>query len=214
VWRSGELAFSATEWNAGPAPLVIEGERIPATETMQARQYFYDETGTAVAQDDDVGTFEFHHGEGHDHWHFEQFVSYDLVAGHTADASGPVVATSGKQAWCLVPTDAIDLTVERAEWRPGDTSLRTACGDVNAQFVRQVLHAGHGDTYNQTVSGQTFDITMLPPGDYQVRIEVNPGLVFHETDTGNNVSFRNITIGGPPGGRRTVTVAPVGDVTA
>ncbi len=209
-----ELAFNATEWNAGPAPLVVEGIRIPDTETMQAHQYFYDADGTPVGQDDDVGQLQFHHGDGHDHWHFLQFVTYELVAGHTPDGSGPLVATSGKQAWCLVPTEAIDLTVERAAWRPHDTNLSTACGSEGSQTIREVLHVGHGDTYNQTVSGQTFDITSVPAGAYQVRIEVNPELVFHEADMANNVSFRNITIGGDPGEQRTVTVEPVGNVTA
>jgi hypothetical protein len=35
---------------------------------------------------------------------------------------------SGKEAFCLAPTDSIDLTVRGANWKPGSTGLATACG--------------------------------------------------------------------------------------
>ena len=174
---------------------------------MQASQHFYDD-GVAVGQDDDVGLLEFHAGGGHNHWHFQQFVVYELL-----DPSGNLVAPSTKMAWCLVPTDAIDLTVDGAVWHPGNTSLSSACGSASSQTLREVLLTGHGDTYNQFVSGQRIDITDVPNGDYRIRIAVNPADLFHETNTGNNEAFRDVTLGGTAGAR-TVVAAPVGDVTA
>ena len=60
------------------------------------------------------------------------------------------VVRSRKQAFCLAPTDPIDITVERADWSPFD-GLGTMCGSRSALWVREVLQAGWGDMYFQSV---------------------------------------------------------------
>jgi hypothetical protein len=44
-----------------------------------------------------------------------------------------------KEAFCLANTDAIDLTLPNADWRPDNTELRTSCGLNTSLAVRQVL---------------------------------------------------------------------------
>ncbi|MFC7025328.1 hypothetical protein ACFQHV_19510 [Promicromonospora thailandica] len=59
------LAFNANEWNAGPAPLVVEGYRKGAKEVMDGYQFFYrngKEVGSTRA-----GTMEYHAAPEHDH---------------------------------------------------------------------------------------------------------------------------------------------------
>src|SRR5207244_9664991 len=73
------LAFAATEWNAGPAPLVVEGFRRPGTELMDAYQYFFDAQGNIVGRAP-AGKLHFDDRRGHHHWHFLQFASYSLLA--------------------------------------------------------------------------------------------------------------------------------------
>jgi Lysyl oxidase len=194
------LSFAATPWNAGPAPLLVEGFRRPGEELMDAYQYFRDADGNTVGRAP-VGDMRFHPHPAHNHWHFLQFARFTLH-----NAADMEVVRSGKQAYCLAPTDAIDLTVERANWGQR-ADLSTSCGDRSALWVREVLQTGWGDTYFQFMPGQSFNITNLPNGWYYVRIHVNPLGSLYETDLTNNVESRLLHLGGRPGARR-VLVAP------
>ena len=193
------LTFSAHEWNAGPGPLVVEGYRRGSSETMDAYQFFY-KNGKEVSSTK-TGTMEYHDAPEHDHWHFLDFASYELV-----EPDGALVTTSGKQSWCLVPTDPVDLSVPGAVWRPEATGLDSACGDRSALWLREVLPAGWGDTYSQYQT-QAFDLTGVRNGTYQIKITVNPNGNLHERTKSNNVSYRTVVLGGTPGAR-TVTVPP------
>jgi len=198
--RAEQLAFASSPWNAGPAPLVVEGFRRAGEERMDAFQYFHDETGAVVGKAP-AGTFDWDPRRGHNHWHFLQFIRYSIV-----DATEEVVR-SRKQSFCLAPTDAIDLTVPRAAVSPWASSLASMCGGAGARWVREVLHAGWADTYYQSVAGQAFDVTKLPNGRYRVFVEVNPLGLLKERSYVNNVAVRTIVLRGKPG-RRFVVQKP------
>lgn len=193
------LTFNAHEWNAGPGPLVVEGYRRGSAEVMDAYQMFYRD-GKEVGSTK-TGTMEYHEAPEHDHWHFLDFASYELVT-----PKGKLVTTSGKQSWCLVPTNAVDLSVPGAVWRPEATGLDSACGERSALWLREVLPVGWGDTYSQHQT-QAFDLTGVRNGTYQIKITVNPNGNLHERTTSNNVSYRTVILGGTPGAR-TVKVPP------
>jgi hypothetical protein len=194
------LGFAATPWNAGPAPLVVEGFRRPGEALMDAYQYFRDADGTVVGRAQ-VGTMRFHPHPRHNHWHFLQFAAFTLH-----DATDLETVRSRKQAFCLAPTDPIDLTVERASFSPWE-GLTTNCGSAGSLWVREVLQTGWADTYFQGIPGQSFDITNVPNGWYYARMEVNPLGALHETTRANNVESRLLFLGGRPG-RRTALVTP------
>ncbi|WP_327380353.1 lysyl oxidase family protein [Streptomyces sp. NBC_01212] len=193
------LAFSANVWNAGPAQLVVDGFRKPGNALMDAYQYFYDASGKQVGYTP-TGTMEWDPRPGHEHWHFTDFASYRLLK---ADKKETV--RSGKEAFCLANTDAVDYTVENANWHPDNTDLSTACGQENSISVREVLDVGSGDTYTQDLPGQSFDITGLPNGTYFIQVLANPENRLKETDLSNNSALRKVVLGGRPGAR-TVTV--------
>jgi hypothetical protein len=195
------LGFAATPWNAGPAPMVVEGFRRFGEARMDAYQYFRDADGTVVGRAP-VGEMAWDARRGHNHWHFLQFASFTL-----RDAVQMELVRSRKQAFCLAPTNAIDLTVEGAMWNPYGDGVHTACGSENALWVREALQAGWADTYFQGIPGQSFNITKLPNGWYYARLEVNPLGALYETTTANNAESRLIYLGGRPG-RRTVLVSP------
>ncbi|MFD5752786.1 lysyl oxidase family protein [Streptomyces sp. NPDC127033] len=201
------LAFSANVWNAGPAPLVVDGFRTPGKDLMDAYQYYYDASGKQVGYSPS-GTMEWDARVGHEHWHFTDFASYRLLS---ADQSE--IVRSGKEAFCLANTDAIDYTVENANWAPYNTDLSTACGVENSISVREVLDVGSGDTYTQYRPGQSFDVTDLPNGTYYIQVIANPEHRLHETDLSNNVALRKVILTGKPGAR-TVTVPPHHLITA
>ncbi|MEU7115792.1 lysyl oxidase family protein [Streptomyces sp. NPDC046182] len=193
------LAFSANVWNAGPAQLVVDGFRSPGKAKMDAYQYFYDAKGKQVGYTP-TGTMEWDPRPGHVHWHFTDFASYRLLK---ADQKETV--RSGKEAFCLANTDAVDYTVKNANWHPYNTDLATACGQENSISVREVLDVGSGDTYTQDLPGQSFDITNLPNGTYYIQVLANPENRLKETNTANNSALRKVVLGGKPG-KRTVTV--------
>jgi hypothetical protein len=195
------LSFNATVWTGGRSPLVVDGFRRPGEDIMDAYQYFYDAQGnqTGYAQ---VGTMEWDPRDGHNHWHFTDFAQYRLL-----DADQNLAVRSGKESFCLANTDAVDLTLPRANWKPENTDWDSSCGQEGSIAVREVLDIGHGDTYSQGVAGQSFDITDLPNGTYWLEVAANPDGRLAESDRTNNTSLRKVILGGEPGAR-TVEVPP------
>ncbi|MFF4017480.1 lysyl oxidase family protein [Streptomyces sp. NPDC001843] len=201
------LAFGATVWNGGPSPLVVDGFRTPGKDKMDAYQYFYDANGKQVGYNK-TGTMEWDPREGHQHWHFSDFASYRLLG-----ADKKEIVRSGKEAFCLANTDAIDHTVKNANWHPYNTDLESACGEYNSLSVREALEVGNGDTYEQFRPGQSFDISNLANGTYYIQVIANPDNRLAEQSKANNVTYRKVVLGGTPG-HRTVTVPKYGRVDA
>ncbi|TCO38991.1 lysyl oxidase [Kribbella antiqua] len=201
------LQFSANVWNAGPSPLVLDGFRQHGKDLMDAYQYFYDAKGKQVGYQK-TGTMEWDPREGHTHWHFTDFARYSLL-----NAKQSEVVRSQKEAFCLAATDAIDYTVKNANWHPSNTDLHTACGNHSSLSVREVLDVGSGDTYVQSLPGQSFDVTDLPNGTYYIQVVANPEKRLYEASTKNNVSLRKVVLGGTTH-HRTVKVPPVGAINA
>lgn len=197
------LRFSATVWNAGDSPLVVDGFRRNGKDLMDAYQYFFDADGNQTGYQD-VGHMHWDPKPSHQHWHFEDFARYSLLRKDKTQA-----AVSKKEAFCLANTDAVDLTVPSAAWKPENTDLATSCGDLSSLSIREVLAAGWGDTYTQYRAGQSFAIDKLRNGVYFIAVAANPGGNLVETSTANNVALRKIRLGGKPGAR-TVKVSQVG----
>jgi hypothetical protein len=195
------LTFAATEWNAGPGSLDIEGFRREGHTRMRAYQYFHDRRGHITGRAR-AGSLEYDSRNGHHHWHLLQFARYTLL-----DGSKHRVVTSHKQSFCIAPTDLVDLTVPGADWLVDTSGLFSSCGDRSSLWVREILAAGWGDTYAQTVSGQAFGINHVPNGRYFIKIEVNPERNLFEAKHSNDAALRRIRLGGTPG-HRTVHVSP------
>jgi hypothetical protein len=197
------LRFFATVWNGGDSPLVVDGFRRADENVMDAYQYFFDGDGHQTGYEK-VGAMHWDARSTHQHWHFEDFARYALL-----DASKVEAVRSKKEAFCLAPTDAVDLTVPNAAWNVENSDLATACGDSSALSIREVLASGWGDTYAQFRAGQSFDLRGLPNGTYYVAVIANPDGNLVEGDTANNTSLRKVKIGGRRGAR-TLRVPQVG----
>ena len=106
------LQFSATVWNAGPSPLVLDGFRQQGKDLMDAYQYFYDANGKQVGYQN-TGT----HRVGR-RGRPQPLALHRLrplqPAELEADRGGP----QQKEAFCLAATDSIDYTVKNANWHP------------------------------------------------------------------------------------------------
>jgi hypothetical protein len=202
------LTFGATVWNAGPSPLVVDGFRRPNGDLMDAYQYFYDAAGNEVGSSP-AGTLEWDPREGHNHWHFTAFASYRLL-----DSTKKLTKRSGKEAFCLAPTDPINLNVTAAQWKPASTDLGTACGEENSVSIREVLDVGWGDTYDQSLPGQSFNVTNLANGTYYIEVLANPDQKLIESNPNNNSALRKVKLGGKVGGKRTIKVYPYAGIKA
>lgn len=195
------INFSANVWTSGASSLVVEGFRRDDEDVMDAYQYFY-VNGEPVGRDQ-VGTMEYDDRDGHTHWHFLQFAKYSLLGADQTE-----LIKSKKEAFCLAPTDAIDLTLPGVDMTPY-LGLSTACGNPGSIWVREILPLGWGDTYVQGIPGQNFNITDLPNGTYYVAVEANPAGTdgtrsLHEQTDANNVELRMIEIKGKAGDRSVV----------
>ena len=197
--------FGATVWNAGTSPLLVDGFRRTGTELMDAYQYFFDAKGKQVGSVP-AGTMQWDKREGHMHWHFTDFAQYNLLKANKKTAT-----RSGKEAFCLANTDAVDYTIPNAKWRPDNTDLSTSCGGNTAVAVREVLDVGNGDTYSQARPGQAFEITGLPNGTYYIEVKANPANKLSELSTKNNSALRKIILGGTAS-KRTLKVPPVNGI--
>jgi hypothetical protein len=189
------LDFGATVFIAGHAELDVEGFRSNGSNTMQAYQYFW-RNGHLIGRAR-VGTMGF---ANYNAWHFQQFAQYKLLNAHKK-----VVVVSRKIAFCIAPTDGVDMLLPHAVWQPLYTGIGGNCGAPSALWVQELLPLGWADTYFQSVPYQSFEITDLPNGTYYIEIIANPEHLLHEVSTKNDVSLRKVIIGGTKG-HRTVRV--------
>ncbi|KAM9762457.1 lysyl oxidase-like 5a [Menidia menidia] len=103
----------------------------------------------------------------HQHYHsMESFSNYDLLDVST----GQKVAEGHKASFCLEDTSC----------DPG-TRRRYAC-----TAHTQGLGPGCYDTYHANIDCQWIDITDVPPGNYILKVTVNPSQVVQESDFSNN----------------------------
>ena len=189
------LDFEATVWIGGNGPLDVEGFRDPDSQVMQAYQYFWRD-GRVIGRVR-VGTMGF---ADYNHWHFEQFARYALL-----NSSMKLAVPSHKEAFCIGASDPVDLLARDAVWQPPVVGLAGQCGKQTALWVQETLPVGWGDTYIQSIPGESFNITKVPNGTYYIEVVANPLRLLHETSTRNDVSLRKVVLGGTPG-HRTVKV--------
>jgi len=158
------------------------------------------------------GLFEF--ATCHNHYHFRHYALYQLI-----DATSGFVWRAAKRGFCMLDTDP------NPQWLGGPVSGQHEylnCGAVGIAG-HQGISAGWSDTYNLHLGGQYFVLDggdgqpIIPPGDYILRIIVNPPFVaapnepcphvdgdgfchqLPESDYTNNVGEVEITIPDRPG---------------
>ncbi|WP_438028395.1 lysyl oxidase family protein [Sorangium sp. So ce233] len=111
----------------------------------------------------------------HAHYHFNGYARYELL-----DATGSVVATGHKQAFCLLDSSPVGV--------PGaPTTPRYHCGF-------QGIQRGWSDVYHASLDCQWVDITGVAAGDYLLRIAINHDRTLPESDYDNNTVEVPVTI--------------------
>ncbi len=136
------------------------------------RVYRSDET----SRDKVVGNFMWH--QEHLHYHFADFVEYDLEAvdaPQAPDLSGVRV----KSTFCVRDVSLVEGDFPN---RPEEAAY-TICGKE-----RQGISVGWGDTYFYSYPDQRLNVTDLTSGTYRLSFTVNPAERFDEVSFANNKS--------------------------
>lgn len=110
----------------------------------------------------------FHFSQCHGHYHFNGFAKYELL-----DASGKVVVKGQKEAYCMEDTTQVQVG-------PGVSCQK------QYDCSNQGIQPGWSDLYGNALDCQWLDITDTPPGDYQLRVTLNPNHAFEEMTLDNN----------------------------
>ena len=108
----------------------------------------------------------------HQHYHLKDFMKFELV-----NQSTGAVTAGRKEAWNLVDVSRFD------PWAP-----------ENPEGGIQTISAGWADIYGSGTPGQWIDVTDVAPGDYLLRIMVNPSRRYQEADYENNTTVIRLTI--------------------
>jgi len=121
----------------------------------------------------------------HNHYHFRHYALYQLI-----DPNSGFVWRAAKRGFCM-----IDVQPAPAYFGipPGPAQFK-ACGQIGIPG-NQGISSGHADEYVWKLGGQYFVLDggdgqpVIPPGQYLLRITVNPGFV---PQAGENVKFATI----------------------
>lgn len=153
----------------------LEGDKAAITQNIYA-------SGEIVAELP-AGEFIFH--PTHNHWHMENFVSYELWSldwqGHLEDVAG----LTDKVSFCL-----------RDTWRARDAALVAPARYLYCGRGLQGISPGWVDVYTYDLPGQYIDITGLPDGVYAIRLVVDPENYILERRDDNNIVRLNLEIRG------------------
>lgn len=198
---------------------VQEGGITPGTHTLVRFTVSTPNIGDA---DLDVGDPNQHLNDGlfelascHKHYHFRHYALYELVNPETG-----FVWRAAKRGFCMED-------IERFKGYTGDVDNKPRFRGCGAIGIRgnQGISAGWTDIYNWKLGGQYFVLDggdnqpAVPPGQYVIRVTVNPGFVpakgepcryedpnrrhvchqLPESDYENNVGQVTITIPSHPG---------------
>jgi Lysyl oxidase/S-layer homology domain len=184
------LRFSSTMVNVGAGHFELRGMRPSPSGPMAVHQVIYDTTArdAPIVQDIATPATATYSGDGHDHWHIDEMVRFDLWG-----ESGSGVLRGSKIGFCFLDTDPYDFSLPGAS--PSPYYSGSWCGsDPNALANRMGMSVGWGDEYDWFLPMQWVDITGLPSGTYNVRARVDPNGYFLETDEFNQCAYVTVAL--------------------
>jgi hypothetical protein len=162
------LRFTTLSWNSGAGPVeIVAGKADKKARKQKVYQRIYSVNGSH--RDALAGSFTWH--QAHNHFHFDGYALYTLLL---AGAPATSQRTGEKNTTCIMDTTRINSN---------QSAIYTTCGSRI-----QGMTVGWGDEYGYQLAGQSFDITGLPDGDYELRIEIDPHRRIIEANDTNNIS--------------------------
>jgi hypothetical protein len=128
-----------------------------------------------------AGRFVFH--SGHNHFHFEGYTKYILEPLNSPGSSG---RQSEKTSFCLMDSYRLFPDLLGSP----ESQQYSRCSKDRPQGIS----VGWADLYDFNTSGQAIDVTGLPDGDYNLKIQVDPYNRLRESDELDNTSSRTVRL--------------------
>ncbi len=188
-WVNGRrlLRFTAMMVNIGPGHFEVRGSRGSTGQPMVMRQVIFADTShTNVSRQVVTDAEAKYAGDGHNHWHVQEMMRYDLWGGDGT-------FRGAKVGFCFLDSDVADST------RPGYSGgfyVGSFCStNPSALSNKMGISIGMGDEYEWYLAWQWIDITGLSAGTYTLRSKVDPWGYFEESQEGNQCAYAKVSFG-------------------
>ena len=190
-WVNGRklLRFTAMMVNVGSGHFEVHGHRQNTSQPMQVDQIIRESTarGSTVTQRIPTGAEGKWSGDGHNHWHVQEMMRYDLWG-------GAGTFRGAKVGFCFLDSDVYNSSLPGYS---GGYYRGSWCGFSQSVLNNKMgISIGMGDEYEWYLAWQWVDITRLPNGDYTVRAKVDPYGFFLEENETNNCWYTRIRVNG------------------
>ena len=190
-WVNGRrlLRFTAMMVNVGAGHFELSGHRTSAARPMIMRQVIYETSShsSPISRRIPTDAVAKYSGDGHNHWHVQEMMRYDLWGGDER-------LRGAKVGFCFLDSDPWNLSLPGAS---GAYYRGSWCKtDPAALHNRMGISIGWGDEYEWYLAWQWVDITGLPSGTYTLRAMVDPYGYFLEQREANQCSYARLGISG------------------
>ena len=199
------LRFRTIMTNEGTGPLEVRGRRDSLSQPhLRTQQAIHDGSGN-IRLVDSRALMEYA-VDGHDHWHIQGVMLYQMWSANGAVRRGT------KVGFCFLDSYRFNLGLPGAP--QSQVYPERLCGDRGDLTNRMGLSVGWGDDYPANFAYQWIDITTLPPGDYTVLARADEQNWYLESNESNNCAYARVRItstNGPVtvlGSGRTCTAPP------
>jgi hypothetical protein len=179
------LRFTAMMINVGDGHFELRGSRENTSQPMTMSQVIYQTTSrtSPIAQQLVTDAVAKYSGDGHNHWHVQEMMRYDMWG-----AGGAF--RGAKVGFCFLDSDPWNLSL------PGEVGpyYRGSTCSTNPSILsnRMGISVGWGDEYEYFLAWQWVDITGVVGGTYTVRAKVDPYAFFLEKDETNQCAWARV----------------------
>ena len=186
------LRFTAMMVNVGQGHFELRGSRSSTSQKMTMTQVLYDSTSRSapVVQRIPTDAVASYAGDGHNHWHVNEMMRYDMW-GNGGTFRG------AKVGFCFLDSDpwATSLPGYNGSFYRGSMCST----NPSALSNRMGISVGWGDQYEYYLAWQWVDVTDVPAGRYTVRATVDPYGFFTELNETNQCAWARLRFGASGG---------------
>ena len=183
------LRFDALIRNVGKGRFEIKASRASTSDTtMRTQQRIYNtEGGSRYVSNAAVAKYT---GDGHDHWHVQQMVTYQLYNA----SGGPLLRSGAKVGYFFFDTN--NPVPESLYSGPRYPRYYTEpmCGTRSSLSVRMGITPGWADLYPWDFAYQYVRINDIPTGEYVLKVRVDTQNYYVEASNGNNCAYARLRI--------------------
>lgn len=183
------LRFTAMMVNEGAGHFEVSGHRESTSQPMVMRQVIYQTSSRSspISRRIPTDAVAKYSGDGHNHWHVQEMMRYDLWGGDER-------LRGAKVGFCFLDSDLFNPNLPG--YSGGYYNGSMCSTNPNVLSNRMGISIGMGDEYEWFLAWQWVDITDLPNGTYTLRGIVDPYGFFLEQRETNQCAYARLGISG------------------